>query len=44
MTEHQKLDVVQTNLCGLMKTILVARTCYFMTSIDEKSRMVWIYF
>jgi hypothetical protein len=27
-----------------MKTILVGRTCYCMTSIDEKSRMVWIYF
>ncbi len=44
MIEHQKLDMVHTNLCGPMKTILVGGTCYFMTSIDEKSRMVWIYF
>jgi hypothetical protein len=44
MTKHQKLDMVYTNLCGPMKTILVGGTCYFMTSIDEKSRMVWIYF
>ncbi len=42
MTEHQKL-VVHTKLFGLMKTILVGGTCYFVTFIDEKSRMVWIY-
>jgi hypothetical protein len=39
-----KFSIVHTNLCGPMKTILVGRTCYRMTSIDEKSRMVWIYF
>ncbi len=24
--------------------LLVGGTCYYMTSIDKKSRMVWIYF
>jgi len=33
MTEHQKLDMVHTNLCGPVKTILVGGTCYFMTSM-----------
>jgi hypothetical protein len=44
MIEHQKLDMVHANLYGPMKIILIGGTCYCMTSIDEKSRMVWIYF
>jgi hypothetical protein len=38
------LELVHTYLCGSMKTTLMGGVKYFMTFMNDNTRMVWTYF
>ncbi|MCO5596878.1 hypothetical protein L7F22_050948 [Adiantum nelumboides] len=38
------LELVHTDLCGKMNTIVLGGSSYFMTLIDDYSRRTWVYF
>ena len=40
----EKLDLVHTDLCGLMRTLFLSKNKYFILSIDDFTRMTWVYF
>jgi hypothetical protein len=38
------LEIVYTDLCGLMQTPSLGGNIYFLTFIDDYSRKTWVYF
>ena len=42
--EPKTLELVHTDVCGPMKTLLVNENKYFYSFIDDFSRMTWVYF
>lgn len=41
---HSPLELVHTDLCGPMQTQSIGGSFYFLTFIDDFSRMTWVYF
>ena len=37
------VDLVYSNVCGLMKTKTIGGSLYFVTFIDDHSRKIWVY-
>ena len=37
------LDLVYSDVCGLMKTKTLGGSLYFVTFIDDHSRKIWVY-
>ena len=42
--EKTPLELVHSDVCGPMKTITEGGNRYFLTFIDDYSRMTWVYF
>ena len=38
------LELIHTDVCGPMKTSTISGNRYFLTFIDDYSRMCWVYF
>eukprot|EP01018_Ginkgo_biloba_P016798 Gb_10865 [translate_table: standard] len=41
---RENLELVHTNLCGLMRTLSMGKARYFMSFIDDYTRKIWVYF
>eukprot|EP01018_Ginkgo_biloba_P036731 Gb_30317 [translate_table: standard] len=41
---REPLELVHTNLCGIMRTLSMGKERYFMTFIDDYTRNIWVYF
>ena len=41
---NQKLQLIQTDVCGPMKTNSLSGNRYFLLFIDDYTRMCWVYF
>jgi hypothetical protein len=37
------LDLVHSNVCGLMSVLSITRSIYYVSFIDDFSRKTWIY-
>jgi len=40
----EKLELVHSNICGPMRTLIPTQNRYFILFIDDFSRMTWVYF
>ena len=38
------MEIIHTDVCGPMQTATVSGNRYFLTFIDDYSRMCWVYF
>ncbi|KAM2382903.1 hypothetical protein FF1_040470 [Malus domestica] len=41
---NEPLELIHSNVCGPMKTLSLSGNRYFITFIDDYSRMCWVYF
>eukprot|EP01018_Ginkgo_biloba_P026699 Gb_06519 [translate_table: standard] len=41
---REPLELVHTDLCGLMRTLSMEKARYFMKFIDDYTRKIWMYF
>ena len=44
MRTKERLKLVHTDVCGLMRTTSMGQNKYFMLFINDFTRMTWVYF